>query len=104
MLNIFKTSGATVLFMSMMFNLAIASPEISSGSIKITGRITVPTCLTTLSNDDVRQSCIDREKVYTRWMPLKDIKADNTFESIRSINIHYLNESHKMGILSVTYK
>ncbi|EBQ2130513.1 hypothetical protein WB926_004978 [Salmonella enterica] len=104
MLNIFRISGATVLFMPMIFNLAIASPEISSGAIKITGRITAPTCLTSLSPDDVRLSCIDRGKVYTRLMPLKDIKTNNTFESIRSINIYYLNENYKMGVLSVTYK
>lgn len=84
--------------------VASAAQNISSGIIHLSVNITTPTCTSVSGNNSLRLICNNVVTPYSRQIFPVNKNADGLNRNIQSVNMQYINDSHTLGLMSVTYK
>lgn len=101
-----KITSLVSLFL-FVFNVcseASGAQNISSGMIHVAVNITTPTCTSALTSNNLRLTCDNAGNTYSRQVFSANKKVNGLYGNIQSVNMQYINDTHTLGLLAVTYK
>lgn len=72
--------------------------------IHVSVNITTPTCTSALTSNKLRLTCNNAVNRYLRQVFPVNKKLDGLYGNIQSVKMQYINNTHTLGLLAVTYK